>query len=71
MAGVPLDAAALVGIGFRTLSMSPASLGPVKAMIRSLDLAALREFLATWEALPTHSLRDKLRDFCADRGIEV
>src|ERR1700684_1226115 len=28
MAGSPLDAAALVGIGFRMLSMSPASVGP-------------------------------------------
>jgi phosphotransferase system, enzyme I, PtsP len=71
MAGEPLDAAALVGIGFRTLSMSPAALGRVKATIRSLELGAIKEFLATWEALPTHSLRDKLRDFCNDRGIEV
>jgi phosphotransferase system, enzyme I, PtsP len=71
MAGEPLDAAALVGIGFRTLSMSPAAVGPVKALIRSLDLAALGEFLAAWEALPTHSIRDKLRDFCADHGVEV
>ena len=71
MAGEPLDAAALIGIGFRTLSMSPAALGRVKAMIRSLELGAVQEFLATWEALPTHSLRDKLRDFCSDRGIEV
>jgi phosphotransferase system, enzyme I, PtsP len=71
MAGEPLDAAALVGIGFRTLSMSPASLGRVKAMIRSLELGAVREFLATCETLPTHSLRGKLRDFCNDRGIDV
>jgi phosphotransferase system enzyme I (PtsP) len=71
MAGSPLDAAALVAIGFRTLSMSPASVGRVKAMVRTLDLAALQALLATWEALPTHTLRDKLRDFCADRGVAV
>jgi phosphotransferase system, enzyme I, PtsP len=71
MAGDPLDAAALVGIGFRVLSMSPAALGRVKAMIRSLDLGAFRELLAAWEAWPTHSLREMLRDFCGDHGIEV
>ncbi len=71
MAGEPLAAAALVGVGFRTLSMSPAAVGRVKAMIRSLDLGALRPFLAACEALPSHSFRDKLRDFCADRGIAV
>lgn len=71
MAGSPLDAAALVAIGFRTLSMSPASVGRVKAMVRTLDLAALQGLLATWEAVPTHSLRDKLRNFCADRGVAV
>ncbi|HUK58986.1 MAG TPA: phosphoenolpyruvate--protein phosphotransferase [Stellaceae bacterium] len=71
MAGDPLDAAALVGIGFRTLSMTPASIGPVKAMIRSLHMGALGEFLAAWETSPTRSLRDKLRDFCADHGVEL
>jgi phosphotransferase system enzyme I (PtsP) len=71
MAGEPLGAAALVGVGFRTLSMSPASVGRVKATIRSLDLGALQEFLAACEALPSHSFRDKLRDFCADHGIAV
>jgi phosphotransferase system enzyme I (PtsP) len=71
MAGDPLGAAALVGAGFRTLSMSPAVVGRVKATIRSLDLAALGDFLAACESLPSHSFREKLRDFCADRGIDV
>jgi phosphotransferase system, enzyme I, PtsP len=71
MAGDPLDAAALIGIGFRTLSMAPASIGRVKAMVRSLHLGALGEFLAAWEASPTRSLRDRLKDFCTDHGIEL
>src|SRR5262249_19250123 len=37
MAGKPLDAMALVGLGLRTLSMQPANIGPIKMMIRSLD----------------------------------
>ncbi len=40
MAGEPLDAMALVGLGFRVLSMNPGGVGPVKAMVRSLDSGA-------------------------------
>ena len=38
MAGKPLDAMALIGLGMRTLSMQPANIGPIKMMIRCLDL---------------------------------
>jgi phosphotransferase system, enzyme I, PtsP len=71
MAGQPLDAMALVGIGFRTLSMAPSSIGPVKAMIRALDLAALQELIASACAVPARSIRGTLRDFARDRGIPV
>ncbi len=40
MGGRTLEAMALVGIGIRRLSITPAGVGPVKAMIRSLDAAA-------------------------------
>jgi phosphotransferase system enzyme I (PtsP) len=43
LGGRPLEAMALLAIGYRGLSMSPASIGPVKAMLLSLDLAALGE----------------------------
>ena len=42
MAGNPLEAMVLIGLGFRTLSMAPPAIGPVKTMIRSLDAAAVR-----------------------------
>jgi phosphotransferase system, enzyme I, PtsP len=71
MAGDPLEAMALVGLGFRVLSMSPSAIGPVKAMIRSLDLPTLVEFIASLSDLATHSLRGKFHDFARDRGIAV
>ena len=43
----PLEAMALIGLGFRDLSLSPPAVGPIKDMIRSLDLAALTAFMAT------------------------
>jgi phosphotransferase system, enzyme I, PtsP len=40
MGGRTLEAMALIGIGVRRLSITPAGVGPVKAMIRSLDARA-------------------------------
>ena len=44
-AGRPVEAVCLAAIGFRTLSMRPASVGPVKHMLRRVDLTALREVI--------------------------
>ncbi len=41
-AGRPVEAACLAAIGMRTLSMRPASIGPVKSILRRTDLSALR-----------------------------
>ena len=71
MAGSPLDAMALVGLGLRTLSMSAGGIGPVKAMVRSLTLAPLEEFLSLHLRAPDHSLRAKLRAFARDHGVAV
>jgi phosphotransferase system enzyme I (PtsP) len=71
MAGDPLGAMALIGLGYRNLSMAPSALGPVKAMIRSLDLASLEEFLGTQAARGSGSLRGTLRDFAQDHGVAV
>lgn len=45
MGSRPLEAMALIGLGFRRLSMSPASIGPVKAMILSVNLKHLSEYM--------------------------
>jgi phosphotransferase system, enzyme I, PtsP len=71
MAGQPLDAMALLGIGFRALSVAPGSVGPVKAMVRSLDLAPLEGVLTGLATLPPRSLRSKLRDFARDHEVVV
>ncbi len=47
-AGRPIEALCIAAIGFRTLSMRPASIGPVKSLIRRTDLTALRHVI--WEA---------------------
>jgi phosphotransferase system enzyme I (PtsP) len=42
IAGRPLEAFALIGLGYDRLSMPPAGLGPVKQMVLSLDREAAR-----------------------------
>ncbi|OQP85197.1 phosphoenolpyruvate--protein phosphotransferase [Rhizobium rhizosphaerae] len=41
MASKPLSAMALLGIGFRSVSMSPTAVGPIKAMLLALDAGKL------------------------------
>jgi phosphotransferase system enzyme I (PtsP) len=71
MAGLPLEAMALIGLGFRHLSMAPGSIGPVKAMVRTIDLEPLSLFVSHLLEQPDHSFRSKLRDYAADHGITV
>lgn len=46
LAGRPISAMALLGLGYRSISMSPASIGPVKAMLTELPLGALGAFMS-------------------------
>ncbi|MCJ8240108.1 phosphoenolpyruvate--protein phosphotransferase [Peteryoungia algae] len=62
MASKPLSAMALLGIGFRSISMSPTAIGPVKAMLLGLDVGQLTEVLtaALDDDTPGVSVRDLL-----------
>jgi phosphotransferase system enzyme I (PtsP) len=72
LAGRPLTAMALIGIGFRSISMAPASVGPVKAMVRALDVAALEAVLEPALARATErSLRGVLEAFAADHDVPL
>jgi len=69
IAGRPLEAMALVGLGLRTLSMQPANIGPIKTMIRSLDTREVGEFVERQCGRTDHSVRTRLAAFAAERGI--
>ena len=73
MAGRPLPAMALLGLGFRTISMSPAAIGPVKTMLLALDIGKLQDVLlpALEDATDTGSIRDLLSEFAEQNGIPV
>ncbi|HEY5795673.1 MAG TPA: phosphoenolpyruvate--protein phosphotransferase [Bosea sp. (in: a-proteobacteria)] len=73
MGGKPLETMALIGLGYRGFSMSAASIGPVKAMLRALDVAKLAErldwMLAAGEGAT--SLRPQLAAFAAEFKVPV
>ncbi|WP_245515127.1 phosphoenolpyruvate--protein phosphotransferase [Jiella endophytica] len=71
MAGRPLSAMALIGLGFRNISMAPPSIGPVKAMLTTLDAAALSGELHALldDGEETGSARAFLKDFAERHAI--
>ena len=62
-AGRPVEAACLAAIGIPTLSMRPASVGPVKHMLRRIDLHALRTVLHDARARGDMTARAAVMDY--------
>ena len=73
LAGKPISAMALIGVGFRSISMSPAAIGPVKAMLTELPLEELEAFFADNLNQPATGMpiRALLQAFADDRGIPL
>jgi phosphotransferase system enzyme I (PtsP) len=71
--GRPLEAMALIGLGFRSLSMSPAAIGPVKAMLLEMNVAELSAMIRheLKNAGGGETLRPKLAHFAETHGIPV
>ncbi len=73
MAGRPLTAMALIGIGFRSISMAPAAIGPVKSMLLALDAGRLSEALlpALDNGLSGKPVRALLLEFAEENNIPL
>ncbi|WP_375245003.1 phosphoenolpyruvate--protein phosphotransferase [Sphingomonas parapaucimobilis] len=71
MGGRPLEAMALIGLGIDRLSITPAAVGPVKAMIRSLDRDAITAEMARLLAHPVRDMRGALGAWAATNGVEL
>jgi phosphotransferase system, enzyme I, PtsP len=71
MAGQPLEALALIGLGIRTLSMSPANIGPLRDTVRACTVSALSDFTEALTHRPDRSLRGAMANFARDHGITV
>ncbi len=62
---------ALIGLGFRSISMAPASVGPVKAMVLSLNAKRLREAVLELVDKNSPNIRRELADFAQKENIDI
>ncbi len=67
-AGRPVEALALVAIGLRNLSMRPASIGPIKALLRRVDLSEVRAVIDKARSEGAETIRPALVDWLATQG---
>ena len=73
LASKPLGALALVAIGYRSLSLSPSAVGPVKAMLLELDAGKAAALLAPLIDSPAGSvpIRERLKEFAAEQRLQI
>ena len=64
-AGRPVEAMCLAALGLRNLSMRPASVGPVKALLRRVDLTEVRGVIDAARAAGAESVRPAVMDWLA------
>jgi phosphotransferase system enzyme I (PtsP) len=71
MGGRPLEAMALIGVGIEDFSITPAAVGPIKAMVRSLDVVRLRTRIELLLQKPPASMRKALADWARRHQVAV
>ncbi|WP_404480144.1 phosphoenolpyruvate--protein phosphotransferase [Novosphingobium sp. BL-52-GroH] len=71
MGGRRLEALALLGLGIRRMSITPAAVGPIKELVGKVDLAEITEAMAGWLAAPPADLRGAMVAWAAERDIHV
>jgi phosphotransferase system, enzyme I, PtsP len=71
MGGRALEAMALIGLGIDRLSITPAAVGPVKAMIRSLDHAEISKKMSELLVTTDRDSRKQLTDWATASHVEI
>jgi phosphotransferase system enzyme I (PtsP) len=71
MGGRPLEAMALIGLGADKFSITPASVGPLKAMIRSLDASAIQVKMDQLLAKPPRDTRKALGEWAKRHNVVI
>ena len=71
MAGRPLEAFVLIGLGFTRLSMPPAGIGPVKKMVLSCDLESARRGVASLLKGTSGSVRNEVETLARKLAIAL
>src|SRR5215468_6029978 len=73
LASKPIGALALVAIGYRSFSLSPSAVGPVKAMLLDLNAGKAAALMQPLIDSPAGSLpiRERLKAFAAEQGLQI
>jgi phosphotransferase system enzyme I (PtsP) len=73
LASQPIGALALAAIGYRSLSLTPSAVGPVKAMLLELDCRRSAAFLCPLIEKSTGavSIRAQLEKFAAEESLQI
>jgi phosphotransferase system, enzyme I, PtsP len=73
LASQPIGALALTALGYRSLSLTPSAVGPVKAMLLDLDAGRAAEFLSPLIEKPVAGMpiRAHLEKFAAAGGLQL
>ena len=67
-AGRPIEALCLAAIGIRTLSMRPASIGPVKSLLLRCSLEDVRKIILDARHRGEQSVRQSVMEYLRDNG---
>jgi phosphotransferase system, enzyme I, PtsP len=73
LASQPVGALALAAIGYRSLSLTPSAVGPVKAMLLELDCRKIAESICPLVEKATSgvSIRGQLESFAAAESLQI
>jgi phosphotransferase system enzyme I (PtsP) len=71
MGGRRLEALALIGLGVRRLSITPAAVGPIKELVRKVDTREIGKAIGGWLASPPPDMRAAMLQWAAEHQIDV
>lgn len=71
LASYPLEAMVLLGLGFTSLSITPASVGRIKLMIRSLPLHEFQAYLSRLLVKSSNNIRNSCIAYAKDHQIFI
>ncbi len=71
IAGRPLEAMTLIGLGLRSLSMAPAAIGPIKSMILSVNVERVTDCVENLLKDGAKDVRLTLQQFAERDGVDI
>jgi phosphotransferase system enzyme I (PtsP) len=71
MGGRRLEALALLGLGFRRFSITPVSVGPIKELVRKVDLPQISAEMKRLLSAPGADIRAELNAWADANGIDT